>query len=62
MKDSLEQLVGGVPVTLTAQTVDVNQETSDLEAKRSTTNAADGVASFVVNLPSDVTGLQFEVS
>ncbi|XP_051041245.1 complement C5 [Phodopus roborovskii] len=61
VKDSLEQLVGGVPVTLTAQAVDVNQETSDLESKRSVTHTTDGVASFVVNLPSDVTALNFNV-
>ncbi|EGW11042.1 Complement C5 [Cricetulus griseus] len=61
VKDSLEQLVGGVPVTLTAQTVDVNQETSDLEPKRSVTHTTDGVASFVVNLPSEVTALNFNV-
>ncbi|XP_031225832.1 complement C5 [Mastomys coucha] len=61
VKDSLEQLVGGVPVTLMAQTVDENQETTDLETKRSITHAADGVASFVVNLPSEVTALKFEV-
>ncbi|XP_051022288.1 complement C5 [Acomys russatus] len=61
VKDSLEQLVGGVPVTLTAQTVDVNQEMSDLEPKRSLTHAADGVASFVVNIPTEVTVLKFDV-
>ncbi|XP_055455987.1 complement C5 [Psammomys obesus] len=61
VKDSLDQLVGGVPVTLMAQTVDVNQETSDLEPKRSVTHASDGVASFVVNLPSEVKALRFNV-
>ncbi|OBS72579.1 hypothetical protein A6R68_12851, partial [Neotoma lepida] len=61
VKDSLEQLVGGIPVTLTAQIVDVNQETSDLEPKRSVTHATDGAASFVVNLPSEVTTLKFYV-
>lgn len=62
MKDSLDQVVGGVPVTLNAQTVDVNQETSDLESKKSVTQSSDGVASFVVNLPSGVTVLEFNVS
>ncbi|XP_058380728.1 complement C5 [Diceros bicornis minor] len=61
VKDSLDQLVGGVPVTLSAQTVDVNQETSDLESKKSVTHSSDGVASFVVNLPSEVTVLEFNV-
>lgn len=45
-----------------AQTVDVNQETSDLETKRSITHDTDGVAVFVLNLPSNVTALKFEVS
>ncbi|XP_014685899.1 complement C5 [Equus asinus] len=61
VKDSLDQVVGGVPVTLNAQTVDVNQETSDLESKKSVTQSSDGVASFVVNLPSGVTVLEFNV-
>uniref|UniRef100_A0A8C6RI27 Hemolytic complement n=1 Tax=Nannospalax galili TaxID=1026970 RepID=A0A8C6RI27_NANGA len=61
VKDSLDQLVGGVPVTLNVQTVNMNEETSDLEPKRSITNARDGVASFVVNLPSEVTALEFYV-
>ncbi|XP_064234511.1 complement C5 isoform X2 [Aotus nancymaae] len=61
VKDSLDQLVGGVPVTLNAQTIDVNQEPSDLEPKKSVTRVDDGVASFVVNLPSGVTVLEFNV-
>ncbi|KAM7316887.1 hypothetical protein ACRRTK_024618 [Alexandromys fortis] len=61
VKDSLDQLVGGIPVILTAQAVDENQDTSDLEPKRSVTHATDGVAPFVVNLPSEVTALHFNV-
>ncbi|KAM4876956.1 LOW QUALITY PROTEIN: complement C5 [Thomomys bottae] len=61
VKDSLDQLVGGVPVTLNAQIVHVNQETSDLESRQSVTSLSDGVASFVVNLPSAVTALEFYV-
>ncbi|XP_006191863.2 complement C5 [Camelus ferus] len=61
VKDSLDQLVGGVPVTLSAQTLDINQETSDLELKESVTRSSDGVALFVVNLPSEVTVLEFNV-
>ncbi|XP_012519839.1 PREDICTED: complement C5 [Propithecus coquereli] len=59
VKDSLDQLVGGIPVTLNAETVDENQETSDLEPKKSVTRLSDGVASFVVNLPSGVMTLEF---
>lgn len=62
VKDTLDQFVGGIPVTLNAQTVDVNQETSDLESKGSITRLSDGVASFVLNLPSGVTALNFDVS
>lgn len=62
VKDTLDQFVGGIPVTLNAQTVDVNQETSDLESKESITRLSDGVASFVLNLPSGVTALNFDVS
>lgn len=62
VKDSLDQLVGGVPVTLSAHTVDVNQEMSDLESKKSVTRSSDGVASFVINLPSGATVLEFNVS
>ncbi|XP_058528625.1 complement C5 [Ochotona princeps] len=62
VKDTLDQFVGGIPVTLNAQTVDVNEETSDLESKESITRLSDGVASFVVNLPSGVTALNFDVN
>lgn len=62
VKDSFDNLVGGIPVTLSAKTLDVNQETSDLESKKSVTRSSDGVASFVVNLPSEVTVLEFNVS
>uniref|UniRef100_A0A671FPC3 Complement C5 n=1 Tax=Rhinolophus ferrumequinum TaxID=59479 RepID=A0A671FPC3_RHIFE len=61
VKDSLDQLIGGVPVTLSAQTVNENQETADLESRKSLTGSIDGVASFVVNLPSGVTALEFTV-
>ncbi|XP_053420027.1 complement C5-like isoform X2 [Nycticebus coucang] len=61
VKDQLDQLVGGVPVTLNSQTVSGNQETSDLEPKQSMTSLSDGVASFVVNLPSEVAMLEFHV-
>ncbi|CAI9171433.1 unnamed protein product [Rangifer tarandus platyrhynchus] len=61
VKDSFDHLVGGIPVTLSAKTLDVNQETSDLESKKSVTRSSDGVASFVVNLPSEVTVLEFNV-
>uniref|UniRef100_A0A8C0P3T6 Complement C5 n=1 Tax=Canis lupus familiaris TaxID=9615 RepID=A0A8C0P3T6_CANLF len=61
VKDVLDQLVGEVPVTLSAHSVNVNQEVSDLESKKSVTRSSDGVASFVVNLPSGATVLEFNV-
>ncbi|KAI4589347.1 hypothetical protein MJG53_003755, partial [Ovis ammon polii x Ovis aries] len=61
VKDSFDHLVGGIPVTLSAKTFDVNQEISDLESKKSVTRSSDGVASFVVNLPSEVTVLEFNI-
>lgn len=62
VKDSFDHLVGGIPVTLSAKTLDANQEITDLESKKSVTRSSDGVASFVVNLPSEVTVLEFNVS
>ncbi|XP_049629042.1 complement C5-like [Suncus etruscus] len=61
VKDSFDELVGGIPVILSAQTSGADQEMFDLEPKRSVTQASDGVASFVINLPSGVTVLEFSV-
>ncbi|XP_010601243.1 complement C5 isoform X1 [Fukomys damarensis] len=61
VKDTLDQLVEGVPVILNAQTVNVNQMTSDLEPRKSVTSFSDGVASFLVYLPFGVTALEFSV-
>ncbi|XP_005382634.1 PREDICTED: complement C5-like isoform X2 [Chinchilla lanigera] len=61
VKDSLDQSVGGVPVILNAQTVSVNLVTSDLEPRKSITSLSDGVASFLVYLPSGVVALVFSV-
>lgn len=44
-----------------AKTVHETQEKRDQDPRRSTTNY-DEVASFVVNIPSDVTMLEFHVS
>ncbi|KAM5329098.1 complement C5 isoform 2-T2 [Glossophaga mutica] len=61
VKDTLDGLVGGVPVTLSAQRVDENQGTANVEPKKSVTGSSDGVALFVVNLPTGVTALEFNV-
>ncbi|XP_036117220.1 complement C5 [Molossus molossus] len=61
VKDLLDELVGEMPIILNAQTVDENQEMADVESKKSKTGSSDGVASFVVNVPSGVTALEFNV-
>lgn len=60
MRDVFAHFVG--PVTLKARTVDKTQKKTDLVPRKSTTNYTDGVASFMVNIPSDVTALEFHVS
>ncbi|XP_055994674.1 complement C5-like [Sorex fumeus] len=61
VKDSFDKLVGGVPVILNAQMSNIHQEMHDVEPKRSITLSSDGVASFVINLPSGVTVMDFNV-
>ncbi|XP_023557334.1 complement C5-like [Octodon degus] len=61
VKGSLDQPVGGVPVTMNARTVNVSQETSDLPPKRVLTSFTNGVAPFLVSVPSGVTVLEFSV-
>ncbi|XP_027723946.1 complement C5-like [Vombatus ursinus] len=61
VKDPLDQFVGGVVITLNAKAIDENQEETQKEPQRSTTHQNNGVALFVVNLPSHVTTLEFNV-
>ncbi|XP_068929888.1 complement C5 [Petaurus breviceps papuanus] len=61
VKDPLDKFVGGVAVTLNAKAIDENQEETQREPLRSTTHQNNGVALFVVNLPSHVTALEFNV-
>nr|XP_031533357.1 complement C5-like isoform X1 [Vicugna pacos] len=61
VRDASAHFVGGIAVTLTAKTIDKTQEKRDLDPRKSTTNYSDGVASFVVNIPPDVTTLEFHV-
>ncbi|KAF5917641.1 hypothetical protein HPG69_013477 [Diceros bicornis minor] len=61
VKDAFAHFVGGIAVTLKAKTVDKTQKKRDLDPRKSTTNYNDGIASFVVNVPSDVTTLEFHV-
>lgn len=62
MRDVFAHFIGGITVTLKARTVDKTQKKTDLVPRKSTTNYIDGVASFMVNIPSDVTALEFHVS
>lgn len=62
VKDAFARSIGGIAVTLKAKTVGKTQEKRELDPIKSTTNYNDGVASFVVNIPSDVTTLKFNVS
>lgn len=61
VKDALGNVVTGMAVTLSAKTVDQTREKTDLSLRKSTTNS-DGVASFAIDIPSDVTALEFQVS
>nr|XP_031533360.1 complement C5-like isoform X4 [Vicugna pacos] len=61
VRDASAHFVGGIAVTLTAKTIDKTQEKRDLDPRKSTTNYSDGVASFVVNIPPDVTTLEFHI-
>uniref|UniRef100_F6URG6 Complement C5 n=1 Tax=Monodelphis domestica TaxID=13616 RepID=F6URG6_MONDO len=61
VKDSLDQFVGGVPITLNAKAIKENEKETQIEPQKSTTNQNNGVALFVINLSSDVTALEFNV-
>ncbi|XP_072487882.1 complement C5 [Notamacropus eugenii] len=61
VKDPLDQFVGGVVITLNAKAIDENKEETQIEPQTSTTNQNNGVALFVVNLPSHMTTLEFNV-
>lgn len=62
MRDVFAHFIGGIRVTLKAGTVDKTQKKTDLVPRKSTTNYIDEVASFMVNIPSDVTALEFHMS
>ncbi|XP_049629736.1 complement C5-like [Suncus etruscus] len=60
VKDATGNVVTGMAITLSAKTVDQTQEKTDLGLRKSTTNS-DGIASFAIDIPSDVTTLEFQV-
>nr|XP_012627177.1 complement C5-like isoform X2 [Microcebus murinus] len=61
VKDVFAHFVGGIAITLKAKTVNKTQEKTDVDLRKGTTDYHNGVASFVVNIPTDVTALEFHV-
>lgn len=67
MKDTVDHSVGNIPVTLTAKSFTEQMDETELisegsEAGRRKTSINDGTALFVINIPSDSTLLEFQVS
>ncbi|XP_062063635.1 complement C5-like isoform X2 [Lepus europaeus] len=60
VKDVFAHFVGGITVILKAKVVKTQAKT-DLEPRKSKTNSHDGVALFVVNIPTDATALEFHI-
>ncbi|KYO23447.1 hypothetical protein Y1Q_0005805 [Alligator mississippiensis] len=66
VKDTLSQPVGNLPVTLTANVVNEQMDSTHLvqegsESGRRQTSRTDGTALFIVNIPSDSKTLEFQV-
>lgn len=67
MKDTVDHFVGNIPVTLTAKSFSEQMDETELisegsESGRRKTSTNDGTALFVINIPSDSTLLEFQVS
>lgn len=67
MKDTVDHSVGNIPVTLTAKSFTEQMDETELisegsESGRRITSINDGTALFVINIPSDSTLLEFQVS
>lgn len=67
MKDTVDDFVGKVPVTVTAKSFSEQMGETELisegsESGRRRTSLTDGTALFVVNIPSDSKVLEFQVS
>lgn len=67
MKDTVDHFVGNIPVTLTAKSFTEQMDETELisegsESGRRETSINDGTALFVINIPSDSTLLEFQVS
>lgn len=67
VKDTVDHFVGNIPVTLTAKSFTEQMDETELisegsESGRRETSINDGTALFVINIPSDSTLLEFQVS
>lgn len=67
VKDTVDHSVGNIPVTLTAKSFTEQMDETELisegsESGRRITSINDGTALFVINIPSDSTLLEFQVS
>lgn len=67
MKDTVDHFVGNIPITLTAKSFTEQMDETELisegsESGRRETSINDGTALFVINIPSDSTLLEFQVS
>lgn len=66
VKDTMDDFVGNVPVTVTAKSFNEQMAETQLisegsESGRRKTSISDGTALFVVNIPSDTTTVEFQV-
>ncbi|KAJ7406000.1 hypothetical protein WISP_136761 [Willisornis vidua] len=66
VKDTGGDMVGNVPITVTAKSLSEQLEETELisegsESGRRRTSTSDGTALFVVNVPADSKGLEFQV-
>ncbi|KAJ7398992.1 Complement C5 [Pitangus sulphuratus] len=66
VKDTVDEPVGNVPVTVTAKSLSEQMDETELiaegaEAGRRETSLADGTALFVLNVPSDSRMVEFQV-
>lgn len=67
VKDTVDHFVGNIPITLTAKSFTEQMDETELisegsESGRRETSINDGTALFVINIPSDSTLLEFQVS
>lgn len=67
VKDTMDDFVGNVPVTVTAKSFSEQMDETQLvsegsESGRRITSISDGTALFVVNIPSNSKMLEFQVS